>query len=155
MMTKRSVTHGIFTIERRFDASPKRVFTAFADPKAKARWFGGPEEWGPGDVGMDFRVGGKEFSYGGPPGGQVHRFDAVYQDIVPDERIVYTYDMHLDDVRISVSLTTIELFPDGAGTRLKFTEQGAFLDAFDNPAVREEGTKGLMDALEASLRPDQ
>jgi hypothetical protein len=54
-----------------------------------------------------------------------------------------------------VSLTTIELFPDGAGTRLKFTEQGAFLDAFDNPKVREEGTKGMMDALEASLRPDQ
>ena len=104
---------------------------------------------------MDFRVGGKEFNYGGPPSGQAHRFDAVYQDIVPDERIVYTYDMHLDDVRISVSLTTIELFPDGAGTRLKFTEQGAFLDAFDNPAVREEGTKGLIDALEASLGPDR
>ncbi len=153
-MTKRSVTHGIFTIDRRFDASPRRVFQAFADPKAKARWFGGPKEWG-GKVGMDFRVGGKEFSYGGPPGGQLHRFDAVYQDIVPDERIVYTYDMHLDDVRISVSLTTIEFFPDGAGTRLKFTEQGAFLDAFDNPAVREEGMRGLIDALEASLKPDQ
>jgi uncharacterized protein YndB with AHSA1/START domain len=155
MMTKRSVTHGTFTIERRFDASPKRVFTAFADPKAKARWFAGPEEWGPAQAGMDFRVGGKEFNRGGPPGGPVHHFDAVYQDIIPDERIVYTYDMHFDDVRISVSLTTIELFPDGAGTRLKFTEQGAFLDAFDNPAVREEGTRGLMDALEASLKPDQ
>jgi uncharacterized protein YndB with AHSA1/START domain len=153
MMTKRSVTHGMFTIERRFEASPKRVFTAFADPKAKARWFVSP--WGPDQSGMDFRVGGKEFNRAGPPGGPMHHFDAVYQDIVPDERIVYTDDMHLDDVRISVSLTTIELFPEGAGTRLKFTEQGAFLDAFDNPAVREEGTRGLMDALEASLRQDQ
>ena len=45
--------------------------------------------------------------------------------------------------------------PGSVDGRFKLTEQGAFLDAFDNPAVREEGTKGLMDALEASLRPDQ
>jgi len=152
-MTKRSVVHSTFIIDRRFDASPARVFAAFADPKAKARWFVSP--WGPDESGMDFRVGGKEFNRAGPPGGPVHHFDAVYQDIVPNERIVYSYDMHLDDVRISVSLATVELFPDGAGTRLKLTDQGAYLDAFDNPAVREEGTKGLMDALAASLRPDQ
>jgi uncharacterized protein YndB with AHSA1/START domain len=154
-MTKRSVTHSTFVIQRRFDASPARVFNAFADPKAKARWFSGPPEWGPDVSTMDFRVGGRETNRGGPPGGKIHSFDALYQDIVPNERIVYSYDMHLDDTRISVSLTTIELTPDGAGTKLKFTEQGAFLDAFDNPAVREEGTIGLLDALEASLKPDQ
>jgi uncharacterized protein YndB with AHSA1/START domain len=154
-MTKRSVTHSTFVIQRRFDASPARVFNAFADPKAKARWFSGPPEWEPNISEMDFRVGGRETSRGGPPGGPVHSFDATYQDIIPNERIVYSYDMHMGDTRISVSLTTIELAPDGAGTHLKFTEQGAFLDAFDNPAVREEGTKGLIDALEASLKPDQ
>jgi uncharacterized protein YndB with AHSA1/START domain len=154
-MTKRSVTHGTFTIERRFDASPSRVFHAFADPKAKARWFSGPPEWGANEGTMDFRVGGRETSRGGPPGGQVHSFDALYYDIVPDERIVYAYEMYFDDVPISVSLATIQLFRDGPGTRLKLTEQGAYLDAFDNPAVREEGTKGLMDQLEASLKQDR
>ncbi|MDB5393351.1 MAG: polyketide cyclase [Rhodospirillales bacterium] len=153
-MSNRSVTHSTFVIERRFDASPARVFNAFADPQAKARWFSGPPEWGPDISEMDFRVGGRETNRGGAPGGPVHSFDATYQDIVPNERIVFTYDMHLDDVRISVSLTTIELTPDAGGTRLKFTEQGAFLDAFDKPALREEGTKGLLDALEASLKPD-
>ena len=154
-LVKRSVAHGMFTIERRYDASPARVFNAFADPKAKALWFNGPPEWGPNVGTMDFRVGGRETSRGGPPGAPPHRFDALYQDIVPNERIVFTYDMHIGDVRISVSLTTVELFADGAGTRIKFTEQGAFLDAFDNPAVREEGTRGLLDALGESLKSNQ
>ena len=154
-MTKRSVTHGTFTIERRFDASPRRVFQAFADPQAKARWFGGPPEWGPNEKTMDFRVGGRETNRATPPGSKVHSFEALYYDIVPDERIVYAYEMHIGEERISVSLATIQFAPDGAGTHLKLTEQGAFLDAFDNPKVREDGTKGLMDALEASLKPDQ
>jgi len=55
--------------------------------------------------------------------------------------------MHLGDKRISVSLTTIELKPHGSGTRLVFTEQGAFLDGWDNPAQREQGTQGLLEAL--------
>ncbi len=38
-MTDRSVTHATFVVERRYDASPARVFAAWADPAAKARWF--------------------------------------------------------------------------------------------------------------------
>ena len=71
---------------------------------------------------------------------------------MPDQRIVYTYDMHLDETRISVSLATVELEPAGAGTRLIFTEQGAFLDGHDTPAEREQGTGALLDALDAALR---
>jgi len=150
-MTKRSVTHATFTIERTYDASPAKVFNAFADPAAKARWFGGPPDWDRLESTMDFRVGGRETSRGGPKGGTVHSFDALYQDIVPNERIVFTYDLHLDDKRISVSLTTIELKPAGGGTKLTFTEQGAFLDGFDDPSVREHGTRELLDALGAAL----
>lgn len=40
-------------------------------------------------------------------------FDAVYHDVVADERIVYAYEMHLDDRKISVSLATLELKPAG------------------------------------------
>src|SRR6185503_14165314 len=101
---------------------------------------------------MDFRVGGREVSKGGPKGGPVHAFNAIYQDIVPDERIIYSYDMHLGETRISVSVTTIELKPRGGGTHLVFTEQGAFLDGFDNPALREEGTRELLEALERALQ---
>jgi uncharacterized protein YndB with AHSA1/START domain len=71
---------------------------------------------------------------------------------VPDERIVYAYDMHLDDRRISVSLATVELKAARAGARLIFTEQGAFLDGLDTPEQREQGTGSLLDALAKELR---
>ena len=150
-MTERSVTHATFVIERTYDAAPARVFAAWADPAVKSRWFAGPEDWESGAYELDFRVGGRERAGGGPPGGPVHTYDARYQDIVPNERIIISYDMHLDDKRISVSLATVELKPKGSGTRLVFTEQGAFLDGFDDPSQREKGTLDLLDALGAEL----
>jgi uncharacterized protein YndB with AHSA1/START domain len=151
-MSERSVTHATFVVERVYDASPSRVFVAWADPAAKARWFAGPEEWGPAEHELDFRVGGRERASGGPPGGPVHLYDAVYQEIVPNERIIYTYDMHLDERRISVSLATVEFKAAGTGTRLVVTEQGAFLDGYDDAGERERGTRDLLDALGAELR---
>lgn len=149
-MKQRSVTHASFTIERHFKQSPGRVFAAFATEKSKQAWFHGPDEWT--DVHkMDFRVGGQETSVGGPPGGWVSSFRAIYQDIVPDQRIVYSYDMDLDGDRISVSLATIELKPEGDGTHLVFTEQGAYLDGWDKPGDREHGTRELFDQLERYL----
>jgi uncharacterized protein YndB with AHSA1/START domain len=70
---------------------------------------------------------------------------------VPNQRLVYTYEMRLDDRKISVSLATIELAPAGGGTRLKVTEQGAFLDGYDDAGKREHGTGLLLDRLGASL----
>jgi uncharacterized protein YndB with AHSA1/START domain len=151
-MSERSTHHATFVIERVYDAAPARVFRAWADPAAKARWFAGPDEWVTTERGGDFRVGGSERLRSGPPGGAVHAFDCRYCDIVPDERIVYCYDMHLDARRISVSLTTVEFKPAGAGTRLTFTEQAVFLDGYDDAGARELGTRGLLEKLGAALR---
>ena len=100
-MTKRSIVHATFTVERTYDAAPKRVFAAWADPEIKAKWFGAPTE-ADGKRSFDFRVGGKESS-SGKADGKSYSFDALYQDIIPNERIIYTYDMHLEGQRISVS----------------------------------------------------
>jgi uncharacterized protein YndB with AHSA1/START domain len=88
---------------------------------------------------------------GGFPNGKVSDFDARYYDIVPNERIVYAYEMHVNDVRISVSLATIEFKERNAGTQLVITEQGVFLDDFDDARGREEGTLVLIDQLEQAL----
>jgi uncharacterized protein YndB with AHSA1/START domain len=148
---ERKVTHATFSIERRYDVLPAKVFAAFASLEAKSKWFGGPDEWTQGKRPMDFRVGGKKHLSGGPKGKPPHVFDATYQDIVPNERIVYSYDMHIGENRISVSLATIEFKQAGKGTSMLFTEQGAFLDDFDNPKLREEGTKVLLDQLGKAL----
>ncbi|MDX6226908.1 MAG: hypothetical protein QOI76_298 [Frankiales bacterium] len=147
-MTDRTVEHSTFIVERTYSALPARVFAAFADPAKKARWFGPDDD---NVVTLDFRVGGVESMSGDIEGGPSFRYDAVYQDIVADQRIVYTYDMHLDGRRISVSVATIELVPEGERTRLILTEQGAFLDGLDQPALREKGTNDLLDKLGTTL----
>ncbi len=96
-------------------------------------------------------MGGTETNRGGPPGGPVYTYEATYRDIVPAERIVYAYTMEADGTLISVSVTTVEFAPAGAGTTLTFTEQGVFLDGADTPAVREKGTGELLDALGGAL----
>jgi len=127
------------------------VFKAFSDPTAKAAWFGGPKEW-QGKHTMDFRIGGVEISSGGPPGGTMHYYEARYLDIVPNERIITSYWMSLYDVRISVSVATVEITPHGKGTKLTLTEMGAFLDGHDpDAAMRRTGTEQLLDALGRSL----
>ena len=66
---------------------------------------------------------------------------------LPNQRVVYSYVMHLGGRKISVSLSTMELKPAGASTRMIYTEQGAYLDGFDHPAEREHGSRELFDKL--------
>lgn len=150
-MTKRTTTHATFVIEREYPHPPAKVFAAFADPKKKARWFGGPDDWQKSNHQLDFRVGGKESISGGPAGGTVHAYNAEIWDIVDNERIVLAYEMHLDAARISVSLATTEIKPTATGTRLIYTEQGVYLDGYDDAGQREEGTQQLFGQLDAFL----
>ncbi len=151
--TERSVVHAAFTLERTYDAPVERVFLALSDEAAKAKWFGGSDgQWRQIERNMDFQVGGRERVAGRWEAGVVSTFDAVYHDIVPNERIVYTYEMWLDEKKISVSLATMQIMPAGPGrATLKVTEQGAFLDGYDDAGSRERGTGFLLDKLGASL----
>lgn len=149
-MTKRNATHATFVIERDLPHPPAKVFAAYADLKKKSKWFSGPAEWESKHT-MDFRVGGKEISSGGPPGGTVHTMSGEYWDIVENERIVMAYELQLDAIRISVSLGTTEIKPNGAGSKLIYTEQGVFLDGYDDAGQREEGTLQLIGQLESFL----
>jgi uncharacterized protein YndB with AHSA1/START domain len=148
-LTQRTTAYGVFTVERTYPASPARVFKAFADEQAKAKWFA------PGFVELekrwDFRVDGQEVLVGRHASGMVSGFYAVYHDITPDERIVYAYRMTLDGVPISSSLAVIEIRPEGTGAHLTVTEHGVFLDGYQDNGSREHGTNWLMDLLGESL----
>jgi uncharacterized protein YndB with AHSA1/START domain len=150
-MSERSTTFAMFTVERSVRAGRARVFHAFADLEAKQRWFGDPAAPSPEHT-LDFRVGGREHLAGdASEAGGSYTFDAEFRDIVPDERIVYAYDMTIGGRRISVSVATIDLTEADGRTTLRVTEQGVFLDGLDTSEQREHGTNELIDALVASV----
>jgi uncharacterized protein YndB with AHSA1/START domain len=149
----RTVVHDTFVIDRNYSASPARVFAAFADPAKKKQWFGDPDIEQNAPHVIDFRVGGRE-TLAGAVGGASFSYEVLYQDIVEDSRIVYSYEMTMDGRRISVSVATLEFLADGDKTRLILTEQGAYLDGLDTAAQREEGTRGLLEALASYLEKE-
>lgn len=150
-MTDRNVVHATFCIERAYPVPPGRVFAAWATAEAKAQWFDGPEGTEIYERSLDFRPGGAERLWGKHPGGKVSDFQARYFEVIPNERIIYGYDMYMDGAKLSVSLATIEFKADGQGTRLVMTEQGAFLDGYDDAGSREHGTRWLLEKLAAVL----
>lgn len=148
------ITHASFCVERTYPVPPARVFAAFADPDLKAAWFHGPDGWEPTTRTLDFREGGREITAGAVPGAWSSRFEATYHVIEADALIVYTYVMFHSDVRLSVSVATLELEPldGGAATRLVVTEQGAyFVGGAAANAEREAGTIGLLEQVAETL----
>jgi uncharacterized protein YndB with AHSA1/START domain len=147
-----SIVHADFTIERQYDQTPAQTFSGFADERLKRRWFAMPEDAAEARYELDFRVGGGELNRGAPGGGDtVFTFRGTYHEILPDQRIVWAYDLLSDDQLMSVSLTTVEFFAAEAGTRMVFTEQGAFFDGLDEPEDREHGTGVLLGMLGDAL----
>ena len=151
-MTERSVSHAIFTLERTYPHALTRVFDAFATAEGKARWFSGDHGgWETLERAFDFREGGEERVVGRWGNGTVSDFHARYLDILPGERIVYVYEMRINGTKISASLATLEFKPATGGTKLTVTEQGAFLDGYDDAGSRERGTAELLEKVGASL----
>lgn len=147
-MMEPSVVHADIHVERFYPVPPARVFRALTDPVEKARWFGAPPDHELAEpLSMDFGIGGRERLVVRSPGGVSYTYEATFYDIVAGRRLVYAYQMFADARRISVSLGTMELHAEGGGTRLRYTEQGAFLDGLDGPEDRARGVEEILDTL--------
>jgi uncharacterized protein YndB with AHSA1/START domain len=150
-MSEQTTKHATFELERVYEGVPTaRVWAAWANAEEKRRW------WGPGTLTADnhdlnFSVGGLEHVTDEAPDGTRYTLEARYCDIVEGERFVYTYEMSCNGDRMSVSVATVVLAPEGDGTLLTLTEQGVFLDGVDKPADREHGTRAILESLAAAL----
>ena len=133
--------HSTFVIERRFPANVERVFRAWSNADKKKKWFACHEDWRTTHFELDFRVDGIETNTVERPDGVRHVFHARFLDIVPNERIVYAYAMHVGEHRISASLVTVAFESERDATRMTFTEQVVFLDGHGDLDERREGTE--------------
>ncbi len=151
-MTERSVRHATLAIERCYPAEPRRVFSAWADGEARQIWMDDPDFTSDGTAyELDFRAAGYERFRSLAPDGSTYRCEALIYDIVPDHRIVYSYEMYAGKARMPVSLATVEIVPHRDGARLTYTEQGAVLDGIDSPEARDGGWQEILGNLGAYL----
>jgi uncharacterized protein YndB with AHSA1/START domain len=151
-----TVVHSTFVLERSYPTSPEQAFAAFADPTLKRRWYLDRSGREVEAFTMDFRVGGVDvgrYLMGNdtPFPGVALESVSTYLDIVTDRRIVMAYTMSIGGRRISASLATIEFLTKEQGTDLVFTEQSAFFEGSDGPAIRKDGWGKLLDALAKEL----
>lgn len=134
------------TIKRRFNAPPAKVFAAWTDPEKMKLWMG------PGEVKSvraenDLRVGGRYYIGMLTPAGEAHDVSGVYREIVPNERLVFTWAWKSTPER--ESLVTVAFKPDGDGTLMTLTHEQFFdTDARDR---HQYGWNGALEKLEKYL----
>ncbi|MEW2354900.1 SRPBCC domain-containing protein [Spirillospora sp. NPDC029432] len=141
------VAHSTVSLERTYPVAPARVFAAFADEEVKRRWSLELEGMHVTEYTMDFRVGGIEttrFQVGNGP--QVHT-ETVFQDIVPDTRIVFAYRMSMDGTPTSAALTTVQIAAARDGAVLTYTEQSAYFHQGHSAELAEEGCAVMLASL--------
>ena len=152
-MSERRTSHHTVVVRRRYDAPSGRVFRAWTDPAALQAWYTpGDDTWTAEVLEHECRVGGVKRLRFGPPGETPFFEDCRYEDIVPEVRLCYAMTIARGDVRITTSMVTVELLPQGERTEVLVTDQLVILDGGDASADRERGWGETLDKLGPFLR---
>jgi uncharacterized protein YndB with AHSA1/START domain len=150
-MTQSSTVHATIFLERTYDAAPARVFAAWESADARSRW--GPPDADTEVIFLetDFRVGGRDRSRCGQKGNATFVVEGRYLDIVADRRIVFSETVEHEGARLSASLITVEIRPEGVRTTLSLTVQIAAFDGSGMAEGAEAGWGPALDNLAAEL----
>ena len=112
-------------VSRVIDAPRERVFRAWTDPEQVARWWG-PKGFVTVEYNMDIRPGGAYWFVMRSPEGTDHRKRGVYREIVPPERIAFSFAWEAADGTLGqATLITVTFESVGEKTRLTL-RQGEF-----------------------------
>lgn len=134
------------TLKRRFNQPPERVFSAWTQPEQIAKWFG-PAGALVTHAEFEARVGGKFQIVATSPDGEEHSVSGVVREVIPDQKLVYTWAWRSTPER--ESLVTVEFRRDGDATLLVLTHE----QFFDEPARdrHQSGWTATLDKFEAFL----
>ncbi|WP_225828446.1 SRPBCC domain-containing protein [Streptomyces naphthomycinicus] len=156
------VLHGSFSVGLDFSVARAEVFRGFAEASLRRRWFRLPGGSSTAEHDLDFRVGGGETARNVFVSGDTREhlaYRSRFLDIVPDTRIVYVYEAEVDGSRRWISLVTVELSDEAAGSRLTWTEQYTWLvpsgDGDQDVAHLRGGTRLLLNGLSTVVNPDR
>ena len=134
------------TIKRRFNAPPAKIFQAWTDPEKVKRWMG-PGEVKALSVESDPRTGGRYRWLMQTPSGEQHDVSGVYREVIPNQKLVFTWAWKSTPER--ESLVTVDIKPDGAGSIMTLTHE----QFFDEEARdrHNHGWEGALAKMEAYL----
>jgi uncharacterized protein YndB with AHSA1/START domain len=138
-----TATKPSLTLKRRFKAPPAQVFAAWTDPEKVKLWMG-PGQMKALIAESDTRVGGRYHWVMQSPEGEQHDVSGVYREVVPNEKLVFTWAWKSTPER--ESLVTVEIKPDGTGSLMTLTHEQFFdTDARDR---HQNGWDGALDKME-------
>ena len=149
-MNAYGVAHDTFVIDLNLDATPSRVFDAYADVRVREAWAA------PGGDAIvydeaDFRTGGTDVFRCGPGTDLKFQGIAVYYDIVANSRFVFVESIRVGERGLSTAMVTWELVPEAEGTRLRATTQMISFAGTDMIAGAKSGTRAALKNLAAWL----
>ncbi len=135
-------TRPSLTFKRHLSASPEKVYAAWTDPKKIVQWFG-RTDLKPDTIQaqIDARVGGHYRINFDNAAGEYFEVGGVYREVLPNERLVFSWAWHSTPER--ESLVTVTLKPDGAGTMLTVHHAQLF-----DQAARDGHERGWIGSLE-------
>ena len=124
------------TLTRRFRARPEKVWAAWTDPETLIGWFCTTKAK-PGTMraDLDVRAGGRYRISFEMQSGEYSEVGGVYREVVPNEKLVFSWAWHSTKER--ESLVTVSIRSDGAGSLMVFTHEQFF-----DEAARDNHAKG-------------
>ena len=118
-------TRPSLTLKRRINAPPAKVWAAWTDPEKMIQWFGSSEVKSDSmRAEIDARTGGRFRISFTREDGEYYEVGGVYREVVPNERLVFSWAWHSTPER--ESQVTVALQPEANGTLLTLHHEQLF-----------------------------